>query len=225
MKTILLWGGRSMTRVIQKMIEDQERGDAKILTICDPALPELPFESDVVFINRAEQIRDMINGVSHFVVCVGGEHGYARYLISRKLQDLGLNALELVSKHALLDDPESVGNGLQMMPGSIVHKFSRIGHQCIINTNATVDHECILGNGVHIMGGASIAGKVDIGDYATIGTNATVLPNLKIGKAAYVGAGAVVTRDVDDNQIVVGVPARFLRMHEPHADLSVFDDI
>lgn len=43
---------------------------------------------------------------------------------------------------------------------------------------------------------------------ATIGANATVLPGLTIGKNAMVGAGAVVTRDVPQNAIVVGNPAR-----------------
>ena len=112
------------------------------------------------------------------------------------------------------------------MPGAIVHKFSSLGHQCILNTNSTVDHECVLGNGVHVMGGASIAGRVIIGDFSTIGTNATILPNLKIGKNvfiganativcgnnigryAFIGAGAVVTKEVPDYALVVGNPGR-----------------
>lgn len=43
---------------------------------------------------------------------------------------------------------------------------------------------------------------------ASIGANATVLPGVKIGKNAMVGAGAVVTRDVPQNAIVYGNPAR-----------------
>lgn len=43
---------------------------------------------------------------------------------------------------------------------------------------------------------------------ASIGANATILPGLTIGANAMVGAGAVVTRDVPQNAIVVGSPAR-----------------
>ena len=43
---------------------------------------------------------------------------------------------------------------------------------------------------------------------ASIGSNATILGNVTIGENAMVGAGAVVTRDVPDNAIVTGVPAR-----------------
>lgn len=47
---------------------------------------------------------------------------------------------------------------------------------------------------------------------ASIGSNATVLCGVTIGEDAIVGAGSVVTRDVADNAIVCGVPARLQRI-------------
>lgn len=49
---------------------------------------------------------------------------------------------------------------------------------------------------------------------ASIGANATILPGITIGENALVGAGAVVTRDVPDNALVVGNPARVVRRLE-----------
>jgi len=46
---------------------------------------------------------------------------------------------------------------------------------------------------------------------ASIGSGSTVLSNLTIGENAIVGAGSVVTKDVPDNAIVAGNPARILR--------------
>jgi acetyltransferase-like isoleucine patch superfamily enzyme len=46
---------------------------------------------------------------------------------------------------------------------------------------------------------------------ADIGTSAVLLPGVTVGENAIVGAGAVVTKDVPDNAIVAGVPARFQR--------------
>lgn len=49
---------------------------------------------------------------------------------------------------------------------------------------------------------------------ASIGANATILPNIIIGEKAMIGAGSVVTRDVPSNAIVLGNPARVVKILE-----------
>jgi acetyltransferase-like isoleucine patch superfamily enzyme len=46
---------------------------------------------------------------------------------------------------------------------------------------------------------------------ASIGSGSTILSNVTVGHNAIVGAGSVVTKDVPDNAIVAGNPAKFLR--------------
>lgn len=56
-----------------------------------------------------------------------------------------------------------------------------------------------------------IPAPIHIGNHVWIGSNATVLPGVTIGDGAIVAAGAVVTRDVPDNTVVGGIPARIIR--------------
>jgi acetyltransferase-like isoleucine patch superfamily enzyme len=53
---------------------------------------------------------------------------------------------------------------------------------------------------------------------ASIGSGSTILSNVVIGERAIVGAGSVVTKDVPDDAIVAGNPARFLRSTAEGAD-------
>ena len=46
---------------------------------------------------------------------------------------------------------------------------------------------------------------------ASIGSGSTILSKVTVGQNAIVGAGSVVTKDVPDNSIVAGNPAKFLR--------------
>lgn len=56
---------------------------------------------------------------------------------------------------------------------------------------------------------------VSVGHDVWIGHGAILLPGVSVGTGAVVGAGAVVTKDVDPYTIVVGVPARPLRLRFP----------
>lgn len=50
---------------------------------------------------------------------------------------------------------------------------------------------------------------------AWIGANATILPGVTIGENAVVAAGAVVSKDVPDNTVVGGIPAKFIKNIQP----------
>ncbi|MEJ5210007.1 MAG: acyltransferase [Burkholderiales bacterium] len=53
--------------------------------------------------------------------------------------------------------------------------------------------------------------SVSIGDDVWIGTGAIILPGVKIGSRSIVAAGAVVNRDVPEDVLVAGVPARIVK--------------
>lgn len=84
-----------------------------------------------------------------------------------------------------------------------------------IGDGALIGHNVVLATLNHAMSpnqrGTMIPAPIHIGRNVWIGSNATVLPGVTIGDGAIVAAGAVVTRDVPENTIVGGVPARVMR--------------
>ena len=56
-----------------------------------------------------------------------------------------------------------------------------------------------------------IGKKITIEDNAWIGSNAVILPGVKLGKGSVVGAGTVVKKDVLENEVVGGVPAKHIK--------------
>lgn len=113
---------------------------------------------------------------------------------------------------------------------TIIGNHAWIGPQAYMDARDLILEDFVgWGPGAKVLGSAHTGVPVDlpivqsnleikpvrINAWADIGTNATILPGVTIGKGAIVGAGAVVTRDVAPFAVVVGVPARILRMREP----------
>ena len=86
----------------------------------------------------------------------------------------------------------------------------QIGNFCIINNCANISHETILESGCHICGGVNIAGRCYIGECAMVGIGSCMIENRFVGKNTIIGAGSVVIRDIKENCIAVGSPAKVI---------------
>lgn len=56
-----------------------------------------------------------------------------------------------------------------------------------------------------------ITKPISVGNNVYIGNNVVILPGVNIGNRVVIGAGAVVTKDIPDNSVAVGVPARVIK--------------
>ena len=215
-KKILFWGGKSQTRIL---IEYLNKKRNQVVAIVDPSLKKLTFSQKEPFINTKKNFDKFLKKANHCVDGIGGHYGLARTMIFDKLYELTLNPFSIIHESSIIDKSCKIGKGVQIMQGVNVNCFSEISDYTILNTGCTIDHECIIGRGVHVMGKAYIGGRVIIEDFATIGSNATIFPNIRIGNGAFVGAGAVVRKNVKNNEIVTGNPAKFLKKNKLNYNL------
>ena len=87
-----------------------------------------------------------------------------------------------------------------------------------IGDNALIGHNVVIATLNHDMNpetrGSLIPSPVKIGNRVWIGSGAIILPGVTIGDNAVIGAGSVVTKDVPENAVAVGNPARIVKSIE-----------
>jgi carbonic anhydrase/acetyltransferase-like protein (isoleucine patch superfamily) len=91
---------------------------------------------------------------------------------------------------------------------------SSVQEHCQIHGNP--GRPSIVGKNVS-MGHGSIIHAAKVGDYVIVGMNSVVLDGAQIGSGSIIGAGAVVKSDmkVPEGSLVVGVPGKIVKEHDP----------
>ena len=130
----------------------------------------------------------------------------------------------ITGHNAIIRENNIIGNSVVVGTNSYLGPKNKIGNNVRIHTNCFIE-STKLGNNVIISPHAVFTndpyppckkcveeiGGATIGENTVIGANVTVLPGIKIGKNVLVGAGSVVTKNIEDNAVYTGNPARFLK--------------
>lgn len=119
-----------------------------------------------------------------------------------------------------------VSMNVKILKLEIDRKKIQIGNNCMINPGVLLDGrigKIVIGDNVDIARDVYIytaqhdphcdyhsikSGDVIINDYVWIASRVTILPNVVLGKGCVIACGAVVTKDVPENKIAGGIPAK-----------------
>ncbi|MDP4545829.1 serine acetyltransferase [Psychrobacter faecalis] len=103
---------------------------------------------------------------------------------------------------------------LEIPSGTKIGYGLYIGHgQCVV-----INPTAIIGNNINLSQftsiGSNSGNSAIIGDNVYIGPNVCIVENVKIGSNVRIGAGSVVIKDIPDNAVAAGVPAKVIKIDE-----------
>lgn len=172
--------------------------DKKAALINPYNLEYLGFELDV-------DLKSIVN--QDYVFPTVGEN-FIREKLLKIFDEQGLNQFVLIDKTANISKTAQIGLSTYIGKRVCVNAFSKIGKGVILNTSAVIEHECVIDDLVHIAPSATLAGNVKVGRGSFVGANSVCKQNITIGRNCTLGAGSALVKNMADNEIWMGNPAK-----------------
>lgn len=137
-----------------------------------------------------------------------------RESLARRITSLGGKVPTLIHPTAVISRFAQISpNGVYISAFSFVQADSIVGDNTVILSHVNISHTTTIGEGCFIAGGATVGAYTEVGDHVFIGQGAlSISAKVKrIGKNSYIGARSLITKDIPENVIVAGSPARILK--------------
>ena len=207
MEQIVIWGASGHAMVIADIL--RLRAEYQLEGFLDSVNPQRHHTlfDGAEILGGEEQLEELhAKGIKQLIIGIGNCE--ARLRCAEVAKGKGFTLVSAIHPSAVIASNVVIGPGTVVAGGAVINSGSRIGENVIVNTSSSVDHECIIEDGAHICPGAHLAGNVTVGRGAWVGIGSSVIAGIVIGSGAYIGAGAVVVKDIPENVVAYGNPAR-----------------
>lgn len=213
MNIVLIGGGTQVSYSID-IIEKQNLHH--IVGIIDSQQPIGKNLYGYPVIGRQEEIKELIeqHRIEGCVITIGDNWG--RKKVSDQIMNMVPQILwpNVIHPSVIIANHVEMGKGILAMAGVIINSNAHLGDFTNYFTNCNVEHDCYIDDYASISAGVVLGGKVKIGKYSAIALSATVFDRLTIGENTVVGAASLVTKDLPDNVLAYGKPAKIIRKRE-----------
>ena len=137
-----------------------------------------------------------------------------RATLAKKCESNGLSLASIISPTAFISSSAIIDNGVIVGPFASVQAQAYLASNVAINTQAIIGHHVSVMNSAVISSQANLGGASKIGEKCYIGMGALVKEKVSIGSQSILGMGSVAYRDIPDEIIAIGNPARPIKKNE-----------
>lgn len=205
---MLILGAGGHAKELLQILARQEKQAG--LSFFDNIRPATTLFEIFNIVSSFEEAKTLLAADPYYAIGFGGTVG--REKLSDRIAQLGGILTSIICPTALIGSFDvHLETGLNVMSQVFISNSVYIGTGTLLNYGVNIHHDVTIGKYCELSPKSQVLGGAVIGDYTAIGAGAIVLPKVKIGHHVSIGAGSVVTKDIPDNCVAVGVPARRIK--------------
>ncbi|WP_314326861.1 acetyltransferase [Fusobacterium pseudoperiodonticum] len=215
---ILLVGAGQHARVVLYNIQEQNKYD--VIGILDKNLDKAKEEKffegiPILDIDYSKidlkELKEKL-GTDKFFISFGNMK--YRKKVWELFKNSGWNSVNIIHPNAVISKNAKLGEGILIECGCLITPNPIIGDNVVVNTGSQVNHDNIIENHVYIASGVVLSGGVKIGENTLLDDGVIVTLGREVGKNSLIGAGAVITKNLEDNIVAYGNPAKVIRLND-----------
>jgi sugar O-acyltransferase (sialic acid O-acetyltransferase NeuD family) len=172
------------------------------------------FKQEII-INNAEVFTfdefktNFATNTAKMVIAVGEPK--VRQVLREKVVANGYELQTLIHPTSFIGTETRIGNGAVVQFGGFISCNVTIGVNVFMQPYLTIGHDSIIGSDTVISPYVIISGNCTIGERAYIGVGVPVKEKTSIGMDSIIGMGSIVMRNIPENVIALGNPARAMK--------------
>jgi len=209
---VAVYGASGYGREVMPLVKKQFStfSGVKFYFVDDGSPPEMINGSEVVSYAKFLALA----GKKYITIAIADSS--VRKILQKKCLSDSIEIISILSENCIVMDDVKIEAGSILSPFVSLTSNIQIGEGFHANIYSYVAHDCVIGNYVTFAPGVKCNGNVIVEDGVYIGTGAIIKQGkpdrpLVIGKGAVIGMGAVVTKNVAENDVVFGVPAKSIK--------------
>ena len=135
-----------------------------------------------------------------------------RVQILQEAKEIGFITPRYIHPSVIISPNVEIGDGVYILLGTTIMPHTVIKDYVMISMHVSLAHHSVLDEGVFLSTGCNFGASIHAKKYAYCGISSTIMTGLhQLGEDCLIGAGAVVIRDVPDNAVMTGIPAKVLK--------------
>ena len=144
------------------------------------------------------------------IIIALGEPQY-KITLYNKVAEAGYSLANVIHPTAIINKSAIIGRGVIVKAGALVSSDAVVEDNVSLEEYSVIGHDTIIHTHAQISAFVVIAGHCEVGEGTYIGLSVPVKEKTKIGARTVVGMGSVVLRDLPENVIAIGNPARAMK--------------
>lgn len=205
--------GRELLELARQINETSPRWD-KMLFVVDREY----YNSDNSIINGIEVITfetaKIIYSKDELELVIAQGEPIEREKLKRKIDSTGYNLTTLIHPNVYIPQSAKIGVGVIIQSNCFISCNTTIKDNALIQGSAILGHDASVGYNSVVSSLCLLAGGVTVGNETYLGVNTVIKEKLIIGSNTIIGMGSSVFRNIENNVIALGNPARIIKRNE-----------